>query len=102
VKAQDIFSLFSLLLIPKLLCSLYLPFKDIPIKNLHNHLQQNKQEEMPEIPTEHQRWKDIVSKMCSIRSTDRYDIGSVETIMGNVYKGRSESFSSVSTNATCV
>jgi hypothetical protein len=77
-----------------------LPFKKISIKNLHNHLQKDNQEKMPELPIEYQRWRDIVSKMCQFKSEGRYDIGSVEIIMGNLYKGRSESISSVSTDAT--
>ena len=73
-----------------------LPFKKVPVKNLHNHLQK-KQEEMPaDIPKEYQLWKDIVNKMCRFKSEERYDIGSVEMIMGKL---RSMSLF-VSTNAT--
>jgi serine/threonine protein kinase len=80
-----------------------LPFKNILIKNLYKHLQKNNQEKMPELP-EYQRWGDIVNKMCQFKPEVRYDIGSVEKIMENLYKGRSESMSSVSsvsTEATC-
>ncbi|GES76940.1 kinase-like domain-containing protein [Rhizophagus clarus] len=76
-----------------------LPYKTISIKNLYNYLQKN-QEKMPELPIEYQRWKDIVGKMCRFKSGERNDIGSVEMIMRNLYKGRSGSMSSVSTDAT--
>ncbi|GES76937.1 kinase-like domain-containing protein [Rhizophagus clarus] len=78
-----------------------LPFKNISIKNLQDYLHKNNQEEMPKLPIEYQRWKDIVNRMCQFKPEGRYDIGSVEIIMGNLYKGRSESMSSVSTDATC-
>ncbi|PKY46452.1 hypothetical protein RhiirA4_402517, partial [Rhizophagus irregularis] len=55
---------------------------------------------MPKLPIEYQRWKDIVNKMCQFKSGERNDIGSVEIIMRNLYKGRSGSMSSISTDAT--
>ncbi|RIA81454.1 kinase-like domain-containing protein [Glomus cerebriforme] len=77
-----------------------LPFNEIPIKNLHAHLQKKNQEKMPELPLEYRRWKDVVSKMCHLKSGDRYRIMSVETIMGNLFKGRSISISSNASSAT--
>ncbi|GBC50222.2 uncharacterized protein OCT59_017269 [Rhizophagus irregularis] len=77
-----------------------LPFKNVSIKNLHNHLQKGNQETMPKLPIEYQRWKGIVNQMCQFKSEERYNIGDVEIIMGNLYKGRSESMSSFSTDAT--
>ncbi|CAB5374395.1 unnamed protein product [Rhizophagus irregularis] len=63
-------------------------------------LLKNNQETMPKLPIEYQRWKDIVNKMCQFKSGERNDIGSVEIIMRNLYKGRSGSMSSISTDAT--
>jgi serine/threonine protein kinase len=77
-----------------------LPFEKIPIENLYKHLRKNNQEKMPDLP-EYQRWGDIVNKMCQFKSGERNDIESVETIMRNLCKGRSESMSTVSTEATC-
>ncbi|CAB5395029.1 unnamed protein product [Rhizophagus irregularis] len=52
---------------------------------------------MPELPKEYQRWENIVKKMCHLKAEERCNIGSVEIIMGKLYKRRSESQSSVST-----
>ncbi|PKY46451.1 hypothetical protein RhiirA4_402516 [Rhizophagus irregularis] len=55
---------------------------------------------MPKLPIEYQRWKGIVNQMCQFKSEERYNIGDVDIIMENLYKGRSESMSSFSTDAT--
>jgi hypothetical protein len=77
-----------------------LPFEKIPIKNLYYHLQKYHQEQMPKLPVEYRRWENIVKRMCHLKSGERCNIGSVEIIMGKLYKGRSESQSSVSTLST--
>ncbi|PKY43389.1 hypothetical protein RhiirA4_457362, partial [Rhizophagus irregularis] len=74
-----------------------LPFKGIQIKYLYSYLHKNNQEKMPELPKEYQRWENIVKKMCHLKAEERCNIGSVEMIMGKLYKRRSESQSSVST-----
>ncbi|PKY46450.1 hypothetical protein RhiirA4_402514 [Rhizophagus irregularis] len=56
---------------------------------------------MPKLPIEYQRWKGIVKQMCQFKSEERDDIGSVEKFMGNLYRGRSESMSSFSSDGTC-
>ncbi|CAG8454737.1 19577_t:CDS:10 [Rhizophagus irregularis] len=61
------------------------------------YLHKNNQEKMPELPKEYQRWENIVKKMCHLKAEERCNIGSVEIIMGKLYKRRSESQSSVST-----
>jgi len=55
-----------------------LPFKDIPIRELYNHLRNN-QEKLPKIPKEHKLWERLIDKMWQFNPENRCDITTVET-----------------------
>src|SRR5688572_19354622 len=40
-----------------------LPFKEVSIKNLCNHLRQFNRENLPELPVNYQHWRLLISKM---------------------------------------
>ena len=58
-----------------------LPFKDVPIKKLYDHLRNDNHETLPRIPEEYQRWARLISKMWQFKSDDWYNIMTVESTM---------------------
>ncbi|CAG8504900.1 20843_t:CDS:10 [Rhizophagus irregularis] len=64
-----------------------LPFKDVPIKNLYNHLTYNNYEKLPEFPDEYQCWGFLINGMWKLKAEDRCNIMTVELSMGKLFKG---------------
>ncbi|GES87218.1 kinase-like domain-containing protein [Rhizophagus clarus] len=77
-----------------------LPFGEIPIKNLYNHLRNNNYERLPEIPEEYKSWEKLIKRMWKFKSGDRCDIKTVESTMRKLHKGRTNSASSSSSFLT--
>ncbi|PKC74659.1 hypothetical protein RhiirA1_529427 [Rhizophagus irregularis] len=73
-----------------------LPFKEVSIEKLYHHLRQYNHENLPELPVDYQHWRLLISKMWKFKAEDRCDINTVEMLMQRLYKGRSDSTSSVS------
>ncbi|PKY49984.1 kinase-like protein [Rhizophagus irregularis] len=63
-----------------------LPFKDVPIKNLYNHLLNNHYEELPELPEDYRDWGIIIKNMWKFKAEDRYDIVTIESNMKKLSK----------------
>ncbi|CAG8512504.1 11313_t:CDS:10 [Funneliformis caledonium] len=59
-----------------------LPFKDIPIKELSNHLLNHK-EKLPEMP---EQLELLVDRMWQFRPEDRHDITTIETALSDLFK----------------
>src|SRR4051794_1940725 len=76
------------------------PFKGIPVENLHNHLQTDHKEKLPDIPKEYGSWERLIKQMWHLKSGERYEIVTVESILRNFFKYRSDLMSSVSSRAT--
>ncbi|PKY49986.1 kinase-like protein [Rhizophagus irregularis] len=64
-----------------------LPFKDVPIKNLYNHLTYNNYEKLPELPDEYQCWGFLINGMWKLKAEDRCNIMTVELSMRKLFKG---------------
>ncbi|RGB28186.1 kinase-like domain-containing protein [Rhizophagus diaphanus] len=63
-----------------------LPFKDVPIENLYNHLLNNHYEELPELPRVYRDWGNIIKNMWKFKAEDRYDIIIAESNMRKLSK----------------
>jgi serine/threonine protein kinase len=73
-----------------------LPFKEVPIKKLYNHLQNNNCEKLPEIPDEYKNWENLIKRMWRFKSEDRCNIKTVESTLLKLLKERTISSSSAS------
>uniref|UniRef100_U9SUG7 Protein kinase domain-containing protein n=1 Tax=Rhizophagus irregularis (strain DAOM 181602 / DAOM 197198 / MUCL 43194) TaxID=747089 RepID=U9SUG7_RHIID len=79
-----------------------LPFKEVPIKKLYNHLQTNNYEILPEIPEEYKSWENLIKRMWRFKSEKRCNIKTVESTMLKLHKERTNSASSASSFLTAV
>ncbi|RIA81586.1 hypothetical protein C1645_790090 [Glomus cerebriforme] len=77
-----------------------LPFKEVPIKKLYEHLRNNNHEKLPEMPEDYKSWKNLISRMWKFKSEDRCNIKTVESAMLKLYKVRTDSASSVTSVLT--
>jgi len=69
-----------------------LPFKDIRIKHLFQHLQNDHHhEELPNIPQPYGRWKSLIDGMWKFKPADRYKLNYIEEITKKLFEGRIDS-----------
>ncbi|GES83604.1 kinase-like domain-containing protein [Rhizophagus clarus] len=64
-----------------------LPFEEVPIRNLYNHLLYNNYEDLPEIPDEYRGWEYLIEGMWKFNAEDRCNIITVELTMRKLCKG---------------
>jgi len=79
-----------------------LPFKSVKIENLYYHLRDHNYETLPEFPGEYRRWERLINKMWRFNAEERCDIMAIEPAMQKLFKGRTDSTSSVSSSASSV
>ncbi|CAB5186400.1 kinase-like protein [Rhizophagus irregularis] len=62
-----------------------LPFKDVPIKNLYNHLLNNHYEELPGLPEGYRDWGNIIKNMWKFKAEERCNIMTAELSMRKLF-----------------
>ncbi|CAI2162134.1 5760_t:CDS:10 [Funneliformis geosporum] len=71
-----------------------LPFKDISIDKLYDHLRSNNKEKLPEISEEYRSWGHLIERMWQNKSEHNCNIHAVEKTLIKLFKCRNNSFSS--------
>ncbi|CAB4444115.1 unnamed protein product [Rhizophagus irregularis] len=64
-----------------------LPFNDVSIKSLCNHLLYNNYEELPKLPEKYRVWEHLINGMWKFKAEERCNIMTIELSMRKLFKG---------------